>query len=84
MTLHKATGMKPSKETDKERGQRTASCTSASLPRVQESRGQRKTGAEGRSVGPKGRESRSRYHVVKTAELDRREVIRSFAESISA
>ena len=53
MTLHKSTRAGSNKGTDKEGGQRTASCASASLPRVQESRWQQQTGAEGRSVGPR-------------------------------
>ena len=45
----------------KEKGEtRTASCANASFPCAQETRWQRKTGAEGRSVRPKRRESWSK------------------------
>ena len=39
---------------------RTASCTNASLPRVKESQWQQQTGADGRSVRPRRRETSSR------------------------
>ena len=44
----------------------TASCANASLPRVKESRWQQQTGANGRSVRPKRRETSSRQRVGKT------------------
>ena len=61
---------------EKKGGQRTASCANAGLPRVQETGWHQQTGAEGRSVGPRRRESWSRSHVGKTVGLDRKEVIR--------
>ena len=45
---------------DEEEATRAASCASASLQRVKESRWQQQTGAEGRSVRPRRREASSR------------------------
>ena len=46
---------------DEEEASRAASCASASLQRVKESRWQQRTGAEGRSVRPRRRETSRRH-----------------------